>query len=166
MVLPCLRMLQAVVAWLKPERRDSQPWSGWHADQLVSRARDAIPALSSASTQRQGSPLAGASLAPRSLMRAMQAGSSLWPEVPLSPEIVSATGTRDQNGWRPAHSARVSAQGSEGDISEHSDAAQAATARTPVRTSPSGHLPMAYSVMHSKPSLKRGQSWCSMLSGA
>ena len=43
---------------------------------------------------------------------------------------------------------------------------QAATARTPVRTSPSGHLPMAYSVMHSKPSLKRGQSWCSMLSGA
>ena len=69
-------------------------------------------------------------------MLAMQAGSSLWPEVPLSPEGVSAAGTRDQNGWRPAHSARVSAQGSEDGASEHSEAAQAATARTPVRTSP------------------------------
>ena len=44
---------------------ESQPWSVWHAEQLVSRARDTIPALSSAFTQRQGSPLAGACFAPR-----------------------------------------------------------------------------------------------------
>ena len=43
----------------------SQLWSGLHADQLVSKARDTSLASSNASTQRQGSPLAGAFLAPR-----------------------------------------------------------------------------------------------------
>lgn len=64
----------------------------------------------------------------------MQAQSSPWPEIPLSPMIKSGVPDSAHNGWQASHNARSSSLGGDGSISEHSEAAQAANPRTPVRT--------------------------------
>ena len=63
----------------------------------------------------------------------MQAQSSPWPEIPLSPMIKSGVPDSAHNGWQASHDERSSSLGGDGSISEHSEAAHAANSRTPVR---------------------------------
>ena len=64
----------------------------------------------------------------------MQAQSSPWPEIPLSPMIKSGVPDSAHNGWQASHTGRSSSLGGDGSSSEHSEAAQAANPRTPVRS--------------------------------
>lgn len=64
----------------------------------------------------------------------MQAQSSPWPEIPLSPMIKSGVPDSTHNGWQASHTGRSSSLGGDGSSSEHSEAAQAANPRTPVRS--------------------------------
>ena len=62
----------------------------------------------------------------------MQAQSSPWPEIPLSPMIKSGVPDSTHNGWQASHTGRSSSLGGDGSSSEHSEAAQAANPRMPV----------------------------------